>query len=162
MTTASVKWKCEPLRVGGAFLLPIRAKEGGKGTHHSWNLSTQTGSLPSPRGTWGRRCGGTSLRAVGTEIRRTCTWGGASREASGSRCCCGGSLSGTCGQEEREPQQLGREKHPAGPGWMLPAHFWYCPPPPTSGLRRAQSWAASLWMWGHRATLTKTSKRRLS
>lgn len=26
----------------------------GEGTHRSWNLSTQTGSLPAPRGTWGQ------------------------------------------------------------------------------------------------------------
>ena len=105
-----------PRAEAGAFLLPGKGREGGKGTHHSWNPSTQTGSLPSPRGMWGRRCGGTSLRAAGTESRRMCTWGDASREASGSRCCCGGSRSGTCEQEEREPQQLGSVKHPTWPG----------------------------------------------
>ena len=75
--------------------------QGREGTHRSWNLSTQTGSLPAPRGTWGQRHAGTSLRAAGTASRRTCTWVGAGRAASGSRCCFGGSQSGTCGQEER-------------------------------------------------------------
>ena len=75
--------------------------QGREGTHRSWNLSTQTGSLPAPRGTWGQRHAGTSPRAAGTASRRTCTWAGAGRAASGSRCCFGGSQSGTCGQEER-------------------------------------------------------------
>lgn len=89
-------------------------QESGRGTHHSWNLSTQTGSLPSPPGMWGQRCGGTSPRAAGTESHRTCTWGGAGRAANGSRCCCGGSPSGTCGQEERL-SSCGREKQSAQP-----------------------------------------------
>lgn len=74
--------------------------DGEEGTHHSWNPSTQTGSLPSPLGTWGRRYGGTSPRAAGTESHRMCTWGGAGRAANGSHCCCEVSLSGTCGREE--------------------------------------------------------------
>lgn len=75
--------------------------QGREGTHRSWNLSTQTGSLQAPRGTWGQQHAGTSLRAAGTASRRMCTWGGAGRAASGSRCCFWGSQSGTCGQEER-------------------------------------------------------------
>lgn len=97
----------KPCRVeAGASLLPGQGMVLGgwrwEGTHHSWSLSTRTGSLPSPRGTWGQQCGGTSPSAVGTESRRTCTWGDAGRVASGSRCCCsGGSLSGTWGRKER-------------------------------------------------------------
>ena len=78
-----------------------RPGEGGGGTHRSWNLSTRTGSRPAPRGTWGQWRGGTSLRAAGTESHRTCTWGRAGRAESGSHCCCVGSRSGTCAEEER-------------------------------------------------------------
>lgn len=94
-TEAQIPWSR-----GGGLPSPQRG-EGGEETHHSWNPSTQTGSLPSLRGTWGQWCGGTSPCAVGTESHRTCTWGGAGRAANGSRCCCEASLSGTCGQEER-------------------------------------------------------------
>lgn len=95
-----------PWSRGASLLLDIERKKE-KGTHHSWNPNTPTGSLPSPRGTWGQQCGGTSLYAAGTESHRTCTLGGACKVASGSRCCFGGSLSGTCGQKK------GGHQHPA-------------------------------------------------
>ena len=40
------------------------SSQGREGTHRSWNLSTQTGSPPAPRGTWGQQHAGTSLHAA--------------------------------------------------------------------------------------------------
>lgn len=121
-------------------------EEGGKGTHHSWNPSTQTGSLQSPRGTQAHWCAGTSLHAEGTESHRMCTWGGACRAASGSHCCYGANLSETCGQNKDSLSTRGR---------IEPSTWPQCHPLPV--LRQTQRRAALFWLWGLRVLLKSAS-----
>ena len=79
--------------------------QGREGTHRSWNLSTQTGSLPAPRGTWGQQHAGTSLRAAGTASRRMCTWGVQVERRVALAAASGGASQGPVGRR-KGPQQI--------------------------------------------------------